>query len=324
MDVPRRIVSLLSSATEMLYAVGVGERVVAVSHECDYPPGVEAKPRATRSRVDSEADSLEIDRQVRELSEAGRPLYEVDGPLLAELAPQLIVTQAQCDVCAVRYEDVLTAVERYLPANSTNVLALNPNSLEDVLQDLLRVGQAAGAAESAGRVVAQLRERVERVRGAGGEAGFADTPPRVICLEWLEPLMTASNWTPQLIEWAGGESGLTEAGRHSGYVDWKAIRDYDPQLLIIAPCGFDLDRCIREAQRLPALPGWSRLSAVRDGRVFALDGNAYLNRSGPRLVTTLEILAHLVHPDLDIPLQPAERRRAFCRLRTIEGELRQN
>lgn len=322
MDAPQRIVSLLSSATEILYAVGVGERVVAVSHECDYPPGVQEKPRATRSRIDSDADSLAIDRQVRELTAAGQPLYEVDGPLLAQLAPRLIVTQAQCDVCAVRYEDVLANVERYLPGGFTRVLPLNPDSLDGVLEDIRRVGRAAGVAESAERVVEQLGERVERVRGSREPAEPEGARPRVVCLEWLEPLMTAANWTPQLIDWAGGESGLAEAGRHSEYVRWEAIRQYDPQCLIIAPCGFDLPRTILEAQRLPALPGWNELSAVRNGRVFALDGNAYLNRSGPRLVTTLEIIAHLLRPERDVPLEPAERRRAFCRLETVKAGLR--
>jgi iron complex transport system substrate-binding protein len=293
-----RIVSLLSSATEMLFALGLGEQVVAISHECDYPPEATRLPRATRSRIDSSRPSHEIDAQVKRLLEAGEPLYEIDRELIRKLAPDLIVTQAQCDVCAVRYQDVIDFVAAEPALAETNVLALNPQSLTDILGDVERVGAAAGAAEVAREYVQWLRTRIDKTSaGDGSRSVPATVRPRVVCLEWLGPLMTAGNWTPEVIELAGGESCLAENGKHSGYVEWIAVRNCDPHVLLVAPCGFDLARSIAEARKLWELPGFGELTAIKSGRAFVIDGNAYLNRSGPRIVDSLEILAHLIRPD---------------------------
>lgn len=298
----------------MLFALGLESRVVAVSHECDYPPAAMKRPRVTRSNIDSLRASCEIDAEVHELGGRGLPLYELNADLLATLAPELIITQAQCDVCAVRYDDVVDLVRSRPELAMTQVLALNPVTLADVLADVERVGEAAGCISVAKQYAATLQVRVASVQDVARTIP-PESRPRVACLEWLEPLMLAANWTPDLVRFAGGESGLAQSGRHSEYGNWQDVLAYDPQVVIVMPCGFDLQRTLVEAAVLPRWPGWNDLSAVRQGRVFAVDGNAYFNRSGPRLVDSLEILAHLLHPDrFAPPLEPAEGLRAWQRL----------
>ena len=309
-----RIASLISSGTEILFGLGLGEQVVAVSHECDYPSAATHVPRATRSWIDSSRPSGQIDAQVKQCFAAGRPLYELDAELLCRLAPDLIVTQAQCDVCAVRYADVVDLVASRPVLRTARVLALYPQSLAEVLDDVRRIGIAAGAEESSQRLREALQQRIERIAAAVTDVAPADRPP-VVCIEWIEPLMTAGNWTPELIELAGGRPGLAEAGRHSQYVSWEQIQAYSPQVLIVAPCGFDLARSRSEAEHLHSLPRFAELDAVRSGRAFVVDGNAYLNRSGPRLVDTLELLAWLIHPEqLPAPTGELAEGRAWCRL----------
>jgi len=293
MNTPRRIASLISSATEMLFLLGLGERVVGVSHECDFPPEIAGLPRLTRSLVDSDAASRAIDDRVRSLTMEQSALYTIDVERLAELRPDLIVTQAQCDVCAVRYDDVVAAVRDTPALRGAQIAALNPSRIADVLADIETLGHAAGVPQAASKAVADLEARIENVRRVASQIAAR---PRVACLEWIDPVMLAANWTPELVTWAGGEAGLVELGAHSSYADWDAIRRYDPEVIVIMPCGFDCERAIVEAQVLPRQPGWHELSAVRAGRVFAADGNAYFNRSGPRLVDSLELLAHLFHP----------------------------
>ena len=281
----------------MLFALGLGDRVVAVSHECDWPPEVTNLPRATFSLIAASATSGEIDNQVRELSTAGSALYGLDVDLIGRLQPELIVTQKQCDVCAVRYADVVSAVQSDPRLKDTKVFALNPLSLADVFADLKNLGAATGAESAAERCVAELEARIDAIRSK--TAGLADEArPRVACVEWTEPLMLAANWVPELIELAGGKNGLSTGGQHSVYHDWADIWAYDPEVIVISPCGFDLPRSRLEARHPPQLPGWQECSAARNGRVFIIDGNAYLNRSGPRLVESTEILAHLFHPEL--------------------------
>ncbi len=291
-----RIVSLLSSATEMLFALGLGKQVLAVSHECDWPPPATHLPRATRSRIDSLQTSLAIDGQVKQLLAAGEPLYEIDEPLLRSLAPDLIVTQAQCDVCAIRLADVLRLQASAPELQHARVLPLNPSSLDDVLVDLARMGAATATELTAAALIAGYRARVAAIVEQTAKLTTTQRP-RVLCIEWIEPLMPAGNWTPQLIEFAGGISGLAVAGEHSRYATWEEVAAFDPQVIIVAPCGFDLARTLREAEQLPRLAVWSELTAVQTGHVFAFDGNALLNRSGPRLIETLEVLAQLIQPN---------------------------
>ena len=292
-----RIVSLLPGGTEILFAIGLGEQVLAVSHECDFPPAATRLPKATRSRVDLTQASGRIDAEVQARVQSGAALYEVDAALIANLKPDLIVTQAQCDVCAVRHQDVLDLVSGNPALAETRVLALNPSSLGEILADIERLGAAAGAEQSARAYARSLAARIEGVRRSTTPLAVGDRP-RVVCLEWLDPLMTAGHWTPELLALAGGESGLAVAGQRSVYIEPAAVEEYNPEVLIVAPCGFDLPRTLGEAQTLPGRSFWGRIAACRSGRIFAVDGSAYLNRAGPRIVDSLEILAHLLHPDL--------------------------
>jgi iron complex transport system substrate-binding protein len=294
---PLRIVSLISSATEMLYALGLGDNVVAVSHECDWPPEITKKPRATTSNIDASRPSGEIDVQVRSKLAAGEPLYGIDGDLIAALRPGLIVTQAQCDVCAVRLDDVRAMIATRPELQATQLVSLQPNRLDEIFEDVLRVGEATGAAAAAEDFVAELKARVARVRQNVARQLQSQPRRRVAIIEWTEPLMLAGNWTPELVEIAGGYCPLAIAGEHSRYHNWSEVAAFDPEAIVVAPCGFDLQRAILEARPLQRLPGWQDTSAARAGRIFALDGNAYLNRSGPRIVDTLEILAELFWGD---------------------------
>jgi iron complex transport system substrate-binding protein len=292
---PQRIVSLLASGTEILYGLGLGERVVGVSHECDFPEAVRTKPRVTRANIDASTSSKIIDEQVRESTACGAPLYSIDSALLASLRPDLIVTQSQCDVCAVDYKDVVRTVQSIDALRATKIVSLNPTTLEAVFGDIVRVGRAADCGEAAHHYIERLRNRVESVRERTGHVPPAERP-RVLCVEWIDPVMVAANWMPDLIALAGGRCDLTRAGERSGHADWHAVVAFDPQVIIVMPCGFDLERSVAESAALTTRPGWDDLAAVCDRRVFAVDGNAYFNRSGPRIVDSLEILAALIHP----------------------------
>jgi iron complex transport system substrate-binding protein len=294
MNTPR-IVSLLSSATEIVYALGLGEQVLAISHECDWPPEATHKPRATSSVVDSSRPSGEIDQQVKQLYEAGEPLYAIDVELIRSLRPNLIVTQAQCDVCAVRFDDVRALVESQPELTETRLLSLEPNRLDDIFRDIALVGEATGRRQEAKDFVTALRNRVAVVQAAAAlQVAKLGRPKRVALIEWTDPIMLAANWNPELVTLAGGDCPLTPVGEASRYHSWDEVRQFDPEIMVIAPCGFALERAIVEAAGLERLPGWSETSAARENRVYAMDGNAYLNRSGPRIVDTLEILAELI------------------------------
>lgn len=310
MNVPQRIASLLSSATEMLYLLGLGDRVVGVSHECDFPADATAKPRLTRSNIDGNAGSLAIDRQVKLLLESGQPLYEIDVPWLLALRPDLIVTQAQCDVCAVRYADVLDLVHREPELRGIPVVDLNPCSLSDVLADIVRVADAAGVSETGRHVSAELQKRIDAIRFTTAALSPAERP-RVACIEWTDPLMLAANWMPELVQFAGGRHDLTTAGVHSGYAVWEQLIHYDPQVVLVMPCGFDLQRSFIEGLALADRPGWLDLDAVRSGRVYAVDANAHFNRPGPRLVESLELLAHLLHPQRCLPPKAGKQKELY-------------
>ena len=291
------IVSLLASATEILFGLDLGPRVVAVSHQCDFPAAVGELPRVTGSRIDSRRDSQNIDDQVHSWAARAEPLYTLDEQKIRDLRPRLIVTQAQCDVCAVRFQDVERMVNSAPELDRTEILALQPTRLAEIFSDILRVGSATSSGRQAERWLALLEQRLRIVRQ---RIAASVRRPRTLCVEWIEPLMLAANWTPDLIAAAGGENGLTSAGQASAYGDWQEVVAFDPEVLLIAPCGLDLRRTLEEAQRLAELPGWTSLQAVQRGQVFAIDGNAYLHRSGPRVVETIELLSHLLHP-LDCP-----------------------
>lgn len=296
MNPPRRIVSLLSSNTEMACALGLGERLVGVSHECDWPPEIDGLPRVTRTRIDAEATSDAIDRQVGERLTAGLPLYEIDEARLRRLEPDLILTQAQCEVCAVDLDEVRAAVERFPPERRPRVESFQPNSIEDVLLDMMRLGRAAEVESEARRAVERARDRIDRVESAAAEVPLAARPV-VLTLEWLDPPMPGGCWTPQLVEMAGGRHALNRPGVKTRPVSWEAIAATRADALVLCPCGFKIEKTLGEIEPLLARPAIRALPAFSRGAVFAADGNALFNRPGPRLVDTLELLFHLMHPD---------------------------
>jgi iron complex transport system substrate-binding protein len=295
-----RIVSLLPSTTEIVYALELGDSLVGVTHECDYPEGARTKTVVTRSLLDhSISSSEEIDLAVNTQLHDGLSLYELDRALLAQLAPDLILTQALCEVCAVSFGEVERAV-RDVTAEfggmAPRVLSLEPHGLDDILATISSVGAATGAAERAAQVVAALRARIERVRA---RAATAASRPRVACLEWVDPTFGPGHWLPELVELAGGEAGLGVAYANSRRITWHDVIAFAPEVIVVTPCGFDLARTVTEALRvLPSRTGWAALPAVRRGHVYAVDGNAYFSRPGPRIVDSLELLAELIHPEL--------------------------
>jgi iron complex transport system substrate-binding protein len=289
-----RIVSLFPAATEILYALGAGERIVAVSHECNYPTATRAKPRVTRSRICTSASSLAIDAEAKSLLACDESLYLLDADLIERLAPNMIITQAQCDVCAVRYADVVDLCRRRPSLCDTRVLALNPASLADVLNDIGRIAGAAGIQQRGKELIAGLNDRLAAVREL--IRAKSKGQPRVVIIEWLEPVMAAGNWTPELVQIAGGLNGLSVAGNHSVYHDWDEVVAFNPEVVVVAACGFNLERTLEEMHLLARRPRWQSISAVQTARVFAVDGDAYFNRPGPRLVDSVEMLAALLHP----------------------------
>jgi len=289
-----RIVSLLPAATEMVAALGAVDRLVGRSHECDYPESVLKLPAVTSTRIPSAAASDIIHQTVSEALAANEPLFRIDSEALAALAPDLILTQDHCAVCAVSQSE-LDDIVKSLPGPRPEVLAFAPNRFADLWADLRRLGTALGLPDEGRSAIALLKQRVVDViqRVAGVE-----TRPTVACLEWLDPLMGSGNWIPEMIELAGGTPLLGQAGRHSQWVTFDQLRAADPDVLVVLPCGFGLPRVCAALEPLVVQSPWTELRAVRDGRVFAADGNAHFNRPGPRLVDSLEILAEIVHPQL--------------------------
>ena len=288
-----RVVSLIASATEIVCALGFEDELVGRSHECDYPPGIERLPACCSSKVKVEASSREIDDQVRSLVGDGLSVYRVDPDLLNRLAPTVIVTQTQCDVCAASLEDVERAVCELVTSNPV-LVSLEPMALGDVWKDIRSVASALGNPARGDALVARLQGRLDDLHA---RTRTIQPRPTLACIEWTDPLMMAGNWVPELVEIAGGMDPLGEAGKHSGYVDIERLVEVDPDVIAIMPCGFDIERGAREMAPLVAHPEWRQLSAVRSGRVVVTDGNQYFNRPGPRLVESAEILAEFLHPD---------------------------
>jgi iron complex transport system substrate-binding protein len=295
-----RVVSLLPSATEIVYALGV--EPVGVSHECDYPPAANETPAVNRARVESEASSEEINEQVAAAADDGG-VYELDRDLLADLDPDVIVSQGICDVCAVDEVRVRTAVDEL--GLDAEVVTTDPHSLADVLADVERLGRVLDRAERAREVIENLEARIDAVER---RAGATETRPRVAVLDWLDPVMVAGHWIPGMVDLAGGRYGLAERGARSRPREWDEIRAYDPEVLVAAPCGFELDQTARNLSDLTDREGWGEVTAVREGAAYAVDGHHYVNRPGPRLIDTLEFLAGVVHPEaFDAPPPDAVR-----------------
>ena len=286
-----RIVSMLASGTELVCALGLGDKLVGRSHECDYPTWVKRLPEVSRPTFDIGGSSLEIDERVRQRVHAGQPLYEVDESLLAELAPDVLITQTHCEVCAVSPADFAHKVSAKLYREQ--VVALSTGTLEAILQGFIDVSSVLGRAPEGTALVESIRTRL----AALAEMTRFLPHPTVVCLEWIEPAFAMGNWGPELVELAGGISLLGTPGAHSMSTPWSAVREADPDVLVVAPCGFGLQRTLSEMHLLAEQPGWSELKAVRTGRVFVADGNLYFNRSGPSMFDTPRILAEILHPD---------------------------
>lgn len=288
-----RIVSLLPSATEIICELGLGDQLVGVTHECDYPPLVRGLPKVTRTSIPHDASSRDIDSLVRERLTTQQALYTLDLPKLEQLRPHLIVTQALCDVCAVAEAEVTAAAER-LPGRPT-VVNLEPMRLAEVFECLQLVGQAAGIADRASEVVARLQTRVAAVVDRSRRI---TARPRVLLLEWVDPPFCSGHWSPELVRLAGGVELVGREGQPSRAMAWEEIVCVNPEVLVIACCGFGVARARQDLPILASRSDFGDLSCVRSGRVYLMDGNAYFNRPGPRLVDSLEILAHALHPHI--------------------------
>ena len=287
-----RICSFLPSGTEVVYALGLGDSLHAVSHECDYPKAALDKPKVVRSKFDADVlSSQEIDRLVTEMYQRGERIYEVDEGVLWDAAPDLVLTQELCDVCAVSYEDVRHAASRL--AYPPNVVSLDPASIGNMLEDIQMVGDLCGVPDVASVFVAELSARIDAVRS---KASAADTKPRVACIEWLEPPIVAGHWIPQMVELAGGVDALAKPGEASRRITMAELAASEPDVLVLMPCGMDEVRAREEFEALENLVEWRELPAVANGRAYFVDSGSYFSRSGPRLVDGLEQMAYMAHP----------------------------
>ena len=287
-----RVVSLIASSTEIVCALGCEEALVGRSHECDWPRSVLRLPAVSRPAFLTSGSSRAVDLALKERLARALSVYEVDAELLRRLAPDLIITQTQCEVCAVSPADVERAVCQ-LTDRSARILALEPNGLDDVWTDIGRVAEALGVGERGAELVRRLQWRVADIER---RVAVLQARPRVAVVEWIEPLMAAGNWMPELVALAGAFNLFGEARKHSPWMTWEALVAADPDVILVSPCGFDVPRTRAEMAALVARPGWAALGAVRSGRVYLADGNAYFHRPGPRLVESLEILAEVLHP----------------------------
>jgi iron complex transport system substrate-binding protein len=287
-----RICSLLPSGTEILYTLGLGDEVVAVTHECDFPPEATSKPHVTRNVIDHERlTSLQIDHQVSKSVGHHGSIYRLDESMLDALQPDLIVTQELCQVCAVSYSEVKRA-SRVLEGQ-TRVVSLEPNTIGEMLENILHLGDLTGRKVQAEQRVAELRSRLDNVRKRVENA----PRPRVYAMEWLDPAYSGGHWVPEMVEIAGGKEVLGRHAEKSDRLTPQQVIDAQPEVIVLMPCGFSLERTIQEYRRTPMFEGWQTIPAIRNGQLYAVNGSAYFNRSGPRLIDGVEILASILHPD---------------------------
>ena len=287
-----KIISLIASATEIVHALGIGQYQVGRSHECDFPPQVDSLPVCTQPKFPVEGNSREIDTAVKDVLREAVSVYDVLEEKLERLQPTHIVTQSQCEVCAVSLKDVQRALSQRLTCNP-EIVSLEPYSLGDVWTDIRTVADSLAIPERGRQLVSELQHRI---RSVASRAKTLPTRPRVACIEWMEPLMMAGNWMPELVEMAGGINLIGEIGKHSGTSSWKELVDADPDILVLLPCGWDMPKIAQEMYWLTDRPGWNSLKAVQAGRVYITDGNQYFNRPGPRLAESARILAEIIHP----------------------------
>lgn len=288
----QKIISLLPAATEIVCALGLEHNLVGRSHECDFPGSVKQLPVCSEANFPDGLSSLAIDKKVKELLADALSVYIVNREKIKELDPDIVITQAQCEVCAVSLKEVEEALENYLDKQA-RIVSLQPNSLDDIFDNIREVAAALNVPRNGEKLIEDLNERVDIIRH---KLKFIENKPTVACIEWLEPLMVSGNWIPELVSIAGGASVLAEAGKHSPFIQWVDIQLQDPDIIIVMPCGFPIERTMREIDLLLQLPGFSELNAIKNDRLYIADGNQYFNRPGPRIVDSIEILAEIINP----------------------------
>lgn len=288
----QKIISLLPAATEIVCALGLEHQLIGRSHECDYPESVKKLPVCSSAKFLPGSDSAEIDRQIKEILADALSIYTIDKETIKELNPDVIITQVQCEVCAPSLKDVEEALAGLLNKDC-RIISLEPHGLGDIYSDIQAVADQLGVGERAIELLELAEERMNIIRH---KLKFIGEKPKVACIEWLSPLMVAGNWTPELVDIAGGESILAEKGKHSTFVNFEDILAEDPDIMVMMPCGFSVLRTLQEINLLLELPGWGQLKAVQNDRIYIADGNQYFNRSGPRITDSIEILAEIIHP----------------------------
>jgi iron complex transport system substrate-binding protein len=287
-----KIVSFLPAATEIICALGLEANLVGRSHECDFPESIKHLPVCTSANFPDNLSSLEIDKKVKQIIAEALSVYTIDRELIKKLAPDVIITQDQCEVCAVSLPEVEEALADYA-GKHIDIISLQPNSLADIFNDINTIAKALKIEATANELIEDLEDRLNIIRH---KLKFVENKPTVGCIEWLEPLMISGNWIPDLVTIAGGVPVLGKAGQHSPYVQWEDIRLQNPDVLILMPCGFPVERTLKEVGVLMDLPGFYQLQAVKNNRIYIVDGNQYFNRPGPRIVDSVEILAEIINP----------------------------
>ncbi len=291
----KRIVSLIAGGTEIVCALGFEGQMVGRSHECDFPASVASLPALTEPKFNTEGASREIDERVKAILQEALSVYRVHAEELEAVRPDVIITQTQCEVCAVSLKDVEEAVCGFTGGQAPQVVSLEPNGLGDVWEDIRRVARALDAEDRGEALIGRLRARMKEI--AARSEMIADRPA-VGCIEWIDPLMAAGNWAPTMVEMAGGTNLFGKENEHSSWMEWETLRDADPDVIVLFPCGYDIDKTREEMPALTGKAGWDDLKAVRNGRVYLTDGNQYFNRPGPRLAESLEIFAEIFHPEV--------------------------
>ena len=289
----KKIVSLLPSCTEIICKLGYRKQLVGISHECDYPNSISGLPVLTKARLSPEGTSIEINQSVTDLLQRGLSVYDVDDSLLKSLSPEIIVTQAQCEACAVSLDQIQDIVSNWT-LNQTEIISLEPNTLNEVWLGFDIIAKTMGAPESSSILKSEINERFKllknKLKGTGQK-------PTVLCIEWIEPIMVAANWVPELVGLAGGRNVMSVSGADSNFCSWDEIKRTNPDIIIMMPCGFGIKRTFEDIDYLQNRKGWQELKAVKEGKVFVVDGNQYFNRPGPRLLDSAEILAEIIHQE---------------------------
>ena len=288
----QRVLSLLSSTTEIIYALGCGDRLVGRSHECDYPEEVSELPICTIPKFNVDGTSREVDDEVKSLVQSALSIYYINEKLLKELKPDIIFTQSQCEVCAVSVSDVENALKN-ITGLSSRVISVEPNSIEDIFNDILTIAEILNVRKKGKELVESIKAKIDNTE----KIVYQKSSPSIAAIEWIDPLMAAGNWVPQLIKVAGGKNLFGEAGKHSPWMKYNDLVEQDPEIIIVMPCGYDIKKSLIEIKTLESKKGWGSLKAVRNRNVYITDGNQFFNRPGPRIIESLEILLEIIHSD---------------------------